>query len=148
MKPIRKAQDLTAGSRQAALLSQAEAGSIASARGKKVWGVGAAALGEVLLHRSSDLCMGVREALLGPRPGQEKVRLRTGAPGSVQDPEMIKDRSTGRFGGEEGQSLVLSGLDLCPTLGEISGLGSTMRDRHSHSGHTAFLPLPYHLPLL
>lgn len=94
MKPIREAPDLTAGSRPGALLSQVEAGATAVREGRKVWGVGAAALGEVLADRSSDLRMGVPElrGSSGTEARPRGVRLRTGAPGSVRDPEMIKDR--------------------------------------------------------
>lgn len=84
------------------------------------------------------------EGLLRSRPGQEGARLRTGAPGSVQNPEMIEDRPGRPVWG--GQGLILRVLDLCPSLGEISELGSTMRDLHAHPGLTALLPLPCHLP--
>lgn len=57
----------------------------------------------------------------------------------MQNPEMIEDRPGRPVWG--GQGLILRVLDLCPTLGEILELGSTMRDVHARQGHTAFLCL-------
>ena len=80
----------------------------------------------------SDPCMGVPhrpqscEGLLGLRPRQEGVRLRTGALRSVWDPKMMIAWADQKFEGQ--QRLIFRVLKLCPTLSKISGLGSTVRD--------------------
>lgn len=85
---------------------------------------------------SSDPCVRIPElrGSSGPIPGPEGARLRTGAPGSVRDPALI-EACRGWPAGRR-QSLILGVLDWDPTLGEISGLGSTTRDLHAPPGHT------------
>lgn len=70
------------------------------------------------------------KGLLGLRPGQEGVQLQTPALGSVWDPEMTIAWADCLEGD------IFRVLKLCPTLSEISCLGSTVRDAHAHPGHT------------
>lgn len=102
---------------------------------------------EVRPDPSSKPCMGVPElrgssgAEARPRGGLAEDR----SPGLIVEPR--DDQGSLGQTGWGLQSLILRGPDLCSTLDEISGLGSTVRDLHAHPGHTTFLPLHCHLPL-
>lgn len=74
-----------------------------------------------------------------PRGGLAEDR----SPGVIEEPR--DDQGSPGQAGWGRQNLILRGPDLYPTLDEISGLGSTIRDLHAHPGHTTFLPLSCHL---
>ena len=70
------------------------------------------------------------------------MRVFWGRAQAKRDPEMLEAHPDWPFG--RWQSLILEVLDLCPILGEISGLG----DFHTHPGHRDSLLFLVARPLL